>query len=52
MPDPEKTKTENAINRKLDALRAAIERIPVKVPIAREIAMSLEEAWKEKDEPQ
>ena len=46
----ERTKTENAINKKLDALRAAIERIPVRPCEAVETANALEEAWKEKED--
>lgn len=50
MKDQEKPEAENAINRKLDALRAAIERIPVRPSEAVETANALEEAWKEEDD--
>lgn len=56
MKDKEKTEAENAINRKLDALKAAIEKIAVRTALspgyspALAVAMRLKEAWKEEDD--
>lgn len=58
MNDSAKTSLEREINRKLDALRAAIERIATRTALslgyspALEIAMRLKEAWKEEEEVQ
>jgi len=52
MCNPEKTETENAINRKLNALRAAVTIIIANGSYPGWPLTDLGEAWKEKDEPQ
>jgi len=58
MCNPEKTETENAINRKLDALKLTVLSLIFRgAPVLGGVtdaqrAEYLEEAWKEKDEPQ